>query len=82
MVGVLISLISCSREKEKVLGVNVQSSKSFTGDMTVKTLNINLADGEMCLPKYIEGDKIYGLKTLSPSLGSKIGTASDYLTKN
>lgn len=64
MLGVSISLISCSGEKEKVLNVNVQSSESFTKDMTVKILNINLDDGEMYLPKYIEDDKIYGLKTL------------------
>lgn len=61
MVATSITIVGCTKEKEKVLNINVQSNKTFSDEMVVKDINIKLKEREIFTPKYVEDGKVYGI---------------------
>ncbi len=55
----------CSKEKTVIVDTNVQDSKNTGVNISEETINLKTDDNTDYLPRYFDGDKIYGTVGLS-----------------
>lgn len=78
IMGFSIMFSGCSTEKTIVLDTNIKEINNVGSNIKEEIINLDLEDNELFTPHYIEGDKIYGVFSLSSKTGVGHGT-SKYL---
>ena len=64
----------CSKEKTVIVDTNVQDSKNTGVNISEETINLKMDDNTDYIPRYFDGDKIYGTVRLSAGGIIKNGT--------